>query len=228
MLPTIIKGYLISRFDYDVFDEILTFITNEGLILSTFSSGSRKINSKNGRNVFFGNFLEIEYFKNENKKLQKLKKITTIHFIDEFYLENKTLKFINILFSKFVFNFNINPKIYEFYQEVLGLILLNNKYEWIVTYVFFKLIKLQTNQEIFFKCQNCNQLKQIRAFSFQTHNFECESCFDVDSLILSDIEVEYIKKKINSNFFIPSKTEIMLENDIYQKLLKKLIKYKHY
>ncbi len=226
MLPTITKGYLISKFDYDVFDEILIFLTNEGNILSCYSEGSRKINSKNGRNTFFGNFLEIEYFNKQNKKLKKLKKITTLHHINSIVSDSETLKLINILFSKFEAFVKEDIKFYQLYQEALSLILLEKDKIPIFNYVFFKFFnKINKVLDLNF-CEKCYRPIPLRTLSLKHIGWECFNCYEEDSIIFSDLELQLINKILHSHFFEPEGSEIVISKDIYLKLMKNIIEYK--
>ena len=79
MAESIFKGYLINKVDYLLNDEIVTFITEDGAKLPCLSMGSRKISSKNGRNLFLGNYCEFEIFLARNAaKMSRLKKCQAI------------------------------------------------------------------------------------------------------------------------------------------------------
>lgn len=218
------KGYLVSKFDYDVFDEVISFLTNEGELINCFSNGSRKINSKNGRNLFYGCFIEFEFFRKNSSKLNKLKKAVAIRYVDSKIYNNGTLKKINILISKFKFLKDI--KIYLLYQEILALIMLEKNDIDVFNYFFIKFIGLlnpELNQKRCFKCGANN----ICAFSFHNYNFLCNLCFNEEDIFLLDFEITLIKKYIDSSIFIElSKEELSANNNIYKKIMKKLIKYK--
>lgn len=219
------KGYLISKFNYDVFDEVISFLTNEGELINCFSSGSRKINSKNGRNLFFGSFIEFEFFRKHSSKLNKLKKAVAIRYVDSKIYNNITIKKINILISKFKFSKNV--RIYLLYQEILALIMLDKKDNIIFNYFFIKFIGLLhpiVNEK---KCLKCGSLN-ICAYSFSKCNFLCNLCFNEDDLFLLDFEISLIKKYIDSNVFPElSQEELSANSNIYKKIIKKLIEYKH-
>ena len=55
MAESIFKGYLINKVDYLLNDEIVTFITEDGVKLPCLSMGSRKISSKMYREYFSTN-----------------------------------------------------------------------------------------------------------------------------------------------------------------------------
>ena len=79
MAETILKGYLISKTNYQDNDEIITFVDESGLKYPCLSLGSRKIESKNGRNLFLGNLCEFEIVMSRSEeKVSKLKKAKVI------------------------------------------------------------------------------------------------------------------------------------------------------
>lgn len=83
MAAQIVKGYIVKRMDYQLNDEIITILAENGQLISCISLGSRKIISKNGRNLFLGNFCEFEIFiaRTENK-LSRLKKCNAINQVN--------------------------------------------------------------------------------------------------------------------------------------------------
>lgn len=75
MSLVVTKGYLIAKYKYNLFDEILIFLNEHGNKFVCYALGTRKINSKNSFALVFGNFLEFEFFYSNNpKKISKLKK----------------------------------------------------------------------------------------------------------------------------------------------------------
>jgi DNA repair protein RecO (recombination protein O) len=83
MAETILHGYLIKKIPFQTFDEIVTFITQSGQRFSCISMGSRKITSKNARNLFLGGYIEFQIYQSRStERLSKLKKATTIKSID--------------------------------------------------------------------------------------------------------------------------------------------------
>ncbi|MDE5949456.1 MAG: hypothetical protein K2G54_01095, partial [Malacoplasma sp.] len=77
MAETITNGFLIFRKDYEMFDETLGFINEYGNIFSVLALGTRKILSKNSRNLFFGCLSEFSFFASRDIdfKMGKLKKV---------------------------------------------------------------------------------------------------------------------------------------------------------
>jgi recombinational DNA repair protein (RecF pathway) len=83
MAESILQGFLIKKIDYRIFDEIITILDKNGNRINCISLGSKKINSKNSRNLFIGSFNEFIIFRSSSeKRLSKLKKTTTIKIFD--------------------------------------------------------------------------------------------------------------------------------------------------
>lgn len=79
MSESIIKGYVVNRIDYQQNDEIITILDENGNRIPVISLGSRKITSKNGRNLFLGNYCEFEIFMARvDNKVSRLKKCNAI------------------------------------------------------------------------------------------------------------------------------------------------------
>jgi recombinational DNA repair protein (RecF pathway) len=76
---TIAKGYLLARTPYRIFDEIITILTSNGARIALLALGTRKLQSKNARNLFFGHLLEFSFFAaRTSKKVSKLKSVHTL------------------------------------------------------------------------------------------------------------------------------------------------------
>ncbi len=100
-MEIITKGYLINKRDYQDFDEIITFINEYGIKFSAFSAGSRRINSKNARNLNIGNYLEFEFFHaSASNKLSRLKKVTTVTYLPETLKLSYSLHILNDYYDK--------------------------------------------------------------------------------------------------------------------------------
>lgn len=83
MSESIIKGYVVNRIDYQQNDEIITILDENGNRIPVISLGSRKITSKNGRNLFLGNYCEFEIFMARiANKVSRLKKCNAIVQVD--------------------------------------------------------------------------------------------------------------------------------------------------
>jgi DNA repair protein RecO (recombination protein O) len=83
MSETILTGYLVKKTNYGVFDEIITFIIPSGKKVVCLSKGSKKIESKNARNLFLGSEIEFEIFQSRSDdKMSKLKRAHLINALD--------------------------------------------------------------------------------------------------------------------------------------------------
>lgn len=113
-----INGYLIHSKDFNLYDQILTYITEDGFIKTFYALGVKKINSKNARSIKIGNFVEIEFF--NSSKISKIKKICNINEYDFKKCKNLALLIMNaiIYFQKY-----IDKNVYYMYKEFLVLIL---------------------------------------------------------------------------------------------------------
>lgn len=176
MAETILNGYLINKSNFQVFDEIITFITQNNIKISCISLGSRKIESKNGRNLFLGNFNEFQIFQSRsNDKLSKLKKTITLKQIDFNLQTNSSFILLNECVNLISPNTN---NIFSFYETNIDL-LTSNKYQTnemflIVLMKYAKLlgIDLEVNQ-----CVICGN-KKLKTISFNKHGTLCPVCVE--------------------------------------------------
>lgn len=113
-----INGYLLYNKDFNLYDQILTFITDQGFIKTFYALGVKKINSKNARAIKLGNFVEIEFF--NSSKISKIKKISNINEYDYKKTKNLALLIMNTIIYTQKY---INKNIYYMYKEFLVLIL---------------------------------------------------------------------------------------------------------
>lgn len=226
MFEKIIKCYLVAKYNYDVFDEIVIFLTEDGKKLACYSSGSRKISSKNGMNLIIGNFLELEYFESRTNKLNKLKKVNSIRNIDYSISNNELFKLLNIMYAKIDWS-EPNIEFYNLYQEALALILLSKNDSAVINYMIIKFLSL-VNKNIELKiCQRCNCISKLQSFSIQELGFVCFECLDEGDDFFTDSEIDYILEVIFNDFFLPSRQQNIDCLNISNKLTKKLIKYKN-
>lgn len=227
MREKICKCYLIAKFNYDIFDEIVIFLTDEGKKISCFSKGSRRIASKNGMNLIIGNFLELEYFESRfNNKLNRLKKVNSIRNIDYSISNSSLFNLLNLIFTKIDWVEN-NVEYYNLYQEFLALILLSQDDSAIINYMIMKFLSL-INENVNLKiCQRCNCVSKLQSVSIQELGFICLECLDEHDDFFTDSEMEYIFEIISNNFFLPSKEQKIDSLNISNKLTKKLIKYRN-
>ena len=117
-MPLVItEGYLIGRYNYLEFDEILVFINKFGNKFTCIAKGTKKIQSKNARALQWGNFLQIELFHSSStNKLSKLKKVTILNNLD--FKKSCNLALITI--SDVLCSLKTtNLKCFNFYQEII-------------------------------------------------------------------------------------------------------------
>ena len=176
MAETILKGYLIAKTNYQDNDEIITFIDERGTKFSCLSLGSRKIESKNGRNLFLGNLCEFEIFMaRSEEKVSKLKKAKVIEPADwrmELYqpfnfLCEATNKSSNKRFNLFEFFSNMMKliKSNEYTEKELILITLHK-------YCLINGISLHVDS-----CVECGA-KIVRTISFAKKGLVCTAHYD--------------------------------------------------
>lgn len=177
MSETITKAYLIYRKDYELFDEIIGFINEYGNIFTTIALGTRKILSKNSRNLFYGCLSEFSFFASRDidNKIGKLKKVvllenkidissrTPLLVINEIIYKNKikgedTFKLLSKLCD------TLNQYDYK-YDEVIIINLLIKS---------CKLLGIKINLD---SCSSCES-KQIYSFSFGDFGFVCKKHFN--------------------------------------------------
>ena len=209
MSETIINGYLINKTNYQVFDEIITFITPNNERISCLSLGSRKIESKNGRNLFLGNFNEFQIFKSRsNDRLSKLKKAIVIKNIGYDLQPNYVFILLNTCVNASPPNTN---DMFLFYEEMINLLtqkqLSNDELTLVILMKYCKLIGLNLDVN---KCVECGN-KKLKTISFAKHGMLCPICFarernqlfelDVSRLIYSLFNEKFNDLKNYSKYF---------------------------
>jgi DNA repair protein RecO (recombination protein O) len=187
MSETIVNGYLINKLNYQVFDEIITFITPTNERISCLSLGSRKIESKNGRNLFLGNFNEFQIFQSRSdNKLSKLKKTVVIKPIHYELQPNPSFILLHECINSAPPNTN---NLFTFYEDMLNL-LSQNKYqsEELTLIILTKYCKvlglvLEVNQCVF-----CGS-KKLKTISFAKHGMLCPICFAKERNQLFNLDI---------------------------------------
>ncbi|MBO6021806.1 recombination protein O N-terminal domain-containing protein [bacterium] len=80
MAENVITGFIINISDYEIYDQILTLLLPNNLKLTLIALGTKKILSKNARNISLLNQVEAEVFLARNiNKISKLKKIISLY-----------------------------------------------------------------------------------------------------------------------------------------------------
>jgi DNA repair protein RecO (recombination protein O) len=187
MAETIITGYLFKKIDYGIFDEIISFIDTKGQKYTCLSKGSRKIASKNARNLFIGNLIEFQIFQaRSDDKVSRLKKANTITnenwnlpILTSFQLLNECIDKTQ----------STDEQLCQFYKNNLDIIK-KNQYDLdttilIILHRFCLLIGLglQTSQ-----CVNCGAHK-LKTISFKHHGMLCAVCAESLQADIYDLEL---------------------------------------
>ncbi len=176
MSEQIIKGYIVKKNNYQLNDEIVTILDENGWLISFISLGSRKITSKNGRNLFLGNYCECEIFMSRTEnKLSRLKKC---HAIKQKDWRLSNIEPFNLL-CECINKTNTNGKInFIFWTKLLDLILKNEyslkQLNLIIMQKFCILngITLEVN-----KCIVCGS-RMLKTISFKKHGMVCNIHYD--------------------------------------------------
>lgn len=173
MSETITKGYLLNREDYELFDEIITFINEYGNVFSCIAKGVKKINSKNGRNLFYGSFLEFEFFLSRDaKKIGKLKKVKLLEPNDNKINFSPILLFLNSSSYKAQLS---GISFYKFYVQMLNYIREIKDQNLLILFSIINLIRLSGIRLILDSCSLCGN-KKICNFSESNFGFICNYC----------------------------------------------------
>lgn len=191
---TICKGYLLNRIDYDLFDEIITFINEYGNIFTCIALGVKKIISKNARNLMYGSLIEFEFF--NSRSIDKMGKLKKLVVIDDYSIElnsNLVLHFLNKTYYLGKLNGNLAIKKYK---ENLDLIKNNLDKNILIIKILLDLIYLSGIVLNLNGCSVCKS-KKIANFSSKNYGFVCNECNEDYLKINTDvIKIIYL---INSN-----------------------------
>lgn len=220
---TVKKGYLIHEQDYDLFDEILTLIGNDGQRYVLFAPGVRKITSKNSRSLFYGNYLEFEFFQSRfASKVSKLKKVTTLSNVGFDINHHPSLDLISEILTKIK---DFHEELYEFYQRVLNLILL--KVDSVVIDILIYLYFLSAHKILTYHgYQTCyHQHEPQIGFDLTTTSFVCQQCLTTTTVLLDSDSLDDFKQLLSYH----DETDLFNfhgDLSILKQILKKLF-YKH-
>lgn len=171
----ITKGYLIKADEYNVFDNIVTFINEHGHKFVLIALGTRKIVSKNANALRIGNLNEFEFFhaRNENK-ISKLKRVITL-IEAKWPNYNKSFFLLNELVEKLTYP---NKDNYEFYNEMLPYTQQDSVSDKkIILMLLMKFCKLSGIDLWVDNCVKCGNSK-IQTISFKNHGLICNMCFN--------------------------------------------------
>ena len=199
MALTISNCYIIKLTDYMLFDQVVSFLTENGQRHHVLALGVKKIMSKNGRNLQVGNYNQIEFFQaREHGKVGKLKKTVVINPIPWELHEYVSFNLVNEYVNKTV---HISRKTFFLYQATINIILKKETKDWFLTATL--LIQLLKVNGIYFNYNECNlcHKQHINALDKNLLYGYCSDCnhssiaskFKVDPNILDMIN--YISKK---------------------------------
>lgn len=200
MAEVITKGYLINREDYEVFDEVITFINEYGNIFTTLALGVKKILSKNARNLFYGSLSEFEFFASRDidNKVGKLKKV---HLLENNIQINHRTPLL--LLNKIIFiNKLKGTKTFEFVNEVVKLLQqYDEKYDDII---ILKILLFTTNSlglNLNLNCCNLCGDKNVYTFSYTKQGFICRYHFDQELDIKYGKNITILLYLINNSLY---------------------------
>lgn len=210
MSETIMSCYLLRQEDSNTFDSIITVLLKNNQIINLYANGTRKILSKNSRNLIYGDLLEIEFFKSRStNSLSKLKKIKSIDNTKPINYWNDGLYVLNqfIIEHNKYFNFNL----YESYITNMS----NLDDESGLIYSLFKIITWSGALINLDCCSVCHS-KIIKTISINKMGYLCSSC--------SNKYNEYIHSTSFNKMFIDLKYD-NLENINEFKNKKEIINF---
>ncbi|MDE6082409.1 MAG: hypothetical protein K2F52_00855, partial [Malacoplasma sp.] len=192
MAETITNGFLIFRKDYEMFDEILGFINEHGNIFSVLALGTRKILSKNSRNLFFGCLSEFSFFSSRDIdfKMGKLKKVVILE--NNISITNRSPL---ILFNNIIYKSKIKgiPVFNELKKLVQNLVSFKKEYDDVlIIYLLFKVCKFLGIKLNLNSCTKCDS-RVIFSFSNDNFGFVCKKhCFENYKILNKGLEILYL------------------------------------
>ncbi|MBQ5543975.1 MAG: hypothetical protein IIT97_03520 [Mycoplasmataceae bacterium] len=173
MAENVITGFIINISDYEIYDQILTLLLPNNLKLTLIALGTKKILSKNARNISLLNQVEAEVFLARNiNKISKLKKIISLYNFSWEDLTNKIFK----IFLNYV-NYQKDLK-EDFYSLLIYLINHKDEEYQILLSKLLKLIFIDLGLKFYFNdCINCHN-KFITIISIEYASLICSNCND--------------------------------------------------
>ncbi|WP_027124051.1 hypothetical protein [Mycoplasmoides pirum] len=211
MAEIITQGFIINILDYQVFDQIVVVLLNNGQKHSLLSLGSRKINSKNARHLLVGNYNDIEFFGSRiNDKMGRLKKTITIQAVPWEIYDYKSFWLLNEYINSID---KTNKNLFNFYKETIEIIK-KNKYKdlAIVIYILVFIVKNNGLLMNLCKCAICES-KNIYGIETINYSWICKK--------------DYLLNNNNNNFVFTNKkiVGILIKLFSNQKIDSNLSKY---
>lgn len=225
---TIVQGYLLTKVDYQFFDEIITFLSSTGNIFTCISRGSKKISSKNARNLIYFSLIEFEFFNsrqpNSIGKLMRAKKVenelSNLSYIPA-TIDNISLLFVNEMICKLKLS---GLPLFNFYQHLMKVKESFGDNYILVIYSLISLVKILGWKIFLDKCAVCSKMKVFN-FSTRANGFVCAHCnseyFTCDKSIIKILfyvhKQEFIKATIFNNEVKKNTIKVLL-NFYYESL----------
>lgn len=226
MAEKIIKGYLVNTHDYNVFDSIITILNDQNEKIVCYAPGTRKINSKNGRLMQFGSFLEFEIF----HSIDKMSKLKRINLLSELDFDHSNFISIYIMNDLIKNSTHLKLDLFNLYQRNIINILKFNDDLITATLLLIDFIHLLNIEIDFDNCQ-CSENNNIKTVDVESLNSLCDFCYDKSYKINKDVFDtwkkldQYIKNDFDSNLLPETAKKY-----IYYNLIKilSIIIYKHF
>lgn len=174
MAEIITKGYVIAKNDFQVFDEIITFINEFGNKFVCLAQGTKRITSHNARRLQLGNYCEFQFFLARNE--DKVSKLLRASLIKEVKWPNfrQSLITLNDLVNQLIYP---DVRNYQFYEKMLAYAIDESiddaKAELIVLRNYCKLTGIDLHVNDCVLCHN----HHIKTISFEHGGLLCGQCF---------------------------------------------------
>lgn len=175
MAITNLEGYVINKVNYQDYDEIITVLSSDNKLYACLSKGSRKPISKNGRNLFIGNYCKFEIFLSRNKyRVSRLKKATVIDNADWRLEMYRPFNLLNECVTKT----EENNLLFSFYRNLLEAIK-SAKYgeEQMILIILHKYCVLNGIGLHVKSCVECNN-NHLKTINFKKRGMVCNIHFN--------------------------------------------------
>lgn len=218
-METSINGYIVRVSDIGDTAQIL-MVLNKERIYNLYANGTRKPESKNGKFVKVGNFIECSIFLSpDTTKLSKLKKIEDAKEIEyKTYWGNNYYLNLMKLISNFQKHTQFSYKLIANYSKIDHK---KNVQEWWL-WSIAQIIKKNGHSPIVNKCAECKeQSNPIYSFEIQAGGLKCKQhAFKKNKKQSIEEIVQYIwlfsldfKEYLNKSnkYIIPSQEKVLLQ-----------------
>ncbi|AUF83617.1 DNA repair protein RecO [Mesoplasma syrphidae] len=198
MAETILKGIVISSFDYEEFDKIVTIYSDKYGKLSFVAKGINKPESKNRYSVQNFSVSNFQIFK--SRRANSLSKLKTGDLIQNNF--NITKNYDNYLFASVIISIilesndfnNKNFQIFVSLEKALNNINENNDPFSTMVFFLFYLLKPLGGKFSLNKCYRCNKPNKLyRLFDFKECGFVCPNCIKLNEQPQSVKFINFLK-----------------------------------